>query len=183
MKRYWSEVTFLLDVLVTKTWNIDPDGVELMFTQGPVKIPDESRREERLRKRDTDEKKRILDAFKAAMKNPEAVPATSKTDMSVKLRQILFKWIEDFKKDRKFSRTKRNLTILVLTDGRWTGMERRPLAVDQTIIDFHDELKQTMGGFRPERPLSISFISFGHDSDAIFRLERLDKGLGEAGVP
>jgi hypothetical protein len=38
MLEYWSEAMFLLEILVTKTWNIDPDGVELMFTSGSVQV-------------------------------------------------------------------------------------------------------------------------------------------------
>jgi hypothetical protein len=179
MQKFWSEATFLLEILVAKTWNIDPNGVELMFTHGPVYIPGE-----RKKKKDADEKKRVIETFKAAMKDSKAMPTPgSKTDMSMKLRKILYQWIEDYKDSRKFKRKKSDLTVLVLTDGKWTGMERKPLAVDQTIKEFHDELKKTIGDFRPERQVSISFISFGHDSDAIYRLQRLDNDLGEEGVP
>jgi hypothetical protein len=172
MLEYWSEAMFLLEILVTKTWNIDPDGVELMFTNTSFEVKGEAKKKER-----------DLEEFKKAMTNPEVRPANWRTDMSVKLNDVLFKWLSRFKKNNLSGKPTNSLTVIVLTDGKWEGMASKPLEVDDMIVDFHARLRELVGAFQPKRPVSIQFVSFGHDPNAIYRLRRLDNDLGYRGVP
>jgi hypothetical protein len=177
MLEHWSEAVFLLDILVTKTWNIDPDGVELVFCHGGISVNGK-----RKKKSDAEERKRLLDDFHNAMSHPETKPTTAMTDMSTKLRELLSRWLKDYKYALQLNKDKRPLTIYILTDGIWKGMSSRALAVDETIKSFNDSLCEA-GPFQRKRPVSLQFISFGHDLNAISRLQRLDNDLGYEGVP
>jgi hypothetical protein len=118
------------------------------------------------------------------MNSLEAKPTTIwRTDMSIKLTDVLFEWLNEFERNRQQGRATKSLTIIVLTDGKREGMALKPLEVDDMIVRFHERLREVAGAFLPKRPVSISFISFGHDPNSIYRLRRLDNDLGYRGVP
>ena len=173
MASFWGQAAFLLDNLARKTWNIDPDGLELRFCFGDVKAQGK-RKSER-----TD-----VEKFMTAMKHRDALPGEGLTDMADTLRKILSEWVHEFEVLWKARRKHRDLTIIVLTDGRWQGMADH-FAVDDVIKNYHEDVLRAINGQKtfPTRPVSIGFISFGEDPDALHRLQRLDNDITWKGVP
>jgi hypothetical protein len=178
MGDFWDEAAELLEVLVMKAKGLDPDGMDLSFTSGPINV------------RNKDDEK----LFTEAMDNHNAKPNdTTPTDMSTPLGDILFSYLQDLKtgnksrdngnKKKKSSSSaneRRKLTVIIFTDGIWDGMDNKA-QVDNTIIDFSRELEKEVGRLQ-KRLVSIEFVQFGNDPDATHRLRHLDNDLRFSGV-
>lgn len=166
MEEHWSEVCFVLDRLVTISRNLDKDGMELRFTACDIKIDNVKGKEP--------------EKFQEVMLSRKARPEPLvDTDMAAVLGRILSDWIAEFKQSHKT----KDLTIIVLTDGKWEGMRLKPLAVDNKIVEFNETYSRIAGSNLRERAVSIQFVSFGQDEDALYRLMRLDDDLKFRGVP
>ena len=74
-----------------------------------------------------------------------------------------------------------SLTIVVLTDGLWAGMNNQNELEDK-IVEFHKSLEKAMDGMRGDRQVSIQFIQFGDNEEAKERLRRLDDDMPYRGV-
>ncbi|KAF7505103.1 hypothetical protein GJ744_001243 [Endocarpon pusillum] len=178
MAQFWDEAAMLLEVLTMKAKGLDPDGMDLSFTTGPVRIQNSN-----------DER-----GFTEAMDNDDATPNDmTPTDMSASLGAILDAYLQDLRgkrlKGTRESKKRRStnsgdndrkLTVIVFTDGRWEGMDRKD-QVDETIIDFSKALAKEVGNLQ-KRYVSIEFVQFGNDPDASHRLRHLDNDLKYAGV-
>jgi hypothetical protein len=159
MKPYWFEATYLLETLVMKAFGLDDNGMDLYFTAGTYKV----------------ENQKGKSKFKQAMNNKSFKPVQHfNTDMRASLSIILDKYL------REYRRTRKNLTIIVLTDGKWEGMVDKT-EVRNLIIKFAEESKGVIGGLK-HRPVSIEFIQFGNDADATYRLRQLDDNLKWDGI-
>ena len=66
--------------------------------------------------------------------------------------------------------------MIVLTDGLWRAMPTGS-EVEDLIIKFDKMLKEIRETELLTRPVSIEFVSFGSDADAIYRLRHLDNDL------
>src|ERR1700716_337625 len=134
MKPYWYEATYLLETLVWKAFGLDDNGMDLYFTAGSHKV----------------ENQKDKSKFKQAMDNKAFKPMRHfNTDMRASLSNILDKYLRDYR------RTRRNLTIIVLTDGRWEGMVDKN-EVRNLIIRFAGESKGVIGSLK-HRPASTEF--------------------------
>ena len=93
------------------------------------------------------------------------------TDMESRLGKILHKHITYLK---SFGSDKKDLTVIILTDGMWEGMlnKRR---LEDTITGFIKQSKD-FNSIR-KRSVSIQFVQFGKDPDATRRLQFLDDDL------
>ncbi len=153
----------VLEILTRKAQNLDKDGMELRFTNT-------SRSEAPSRGKE-------LERFKDAMASQEVRPNRPgwQTDMSAVLGDILTEWLE------RPGDSKKNMTIIVLTDGMWKGMDREE-AVYEKIIEFEMVKRNKIQNVR-KRPVSIQFVSFGNDAFALDRLNRLDNELKTKGIP
>jgi hypothetical protein len=163
MKDHWAEATELLEVLVKKAQYQDENGMDLFFTlgQGNVKGSNEPTR------------------FVKEMQEPNNSPRQfGHTDMNMKLGDILAKYLRELKPPY---RQQKNLTLIVLTDGKWEGTSNK-YEVEEKIVKFLKELIKIKGELQ-ERPVSIQFVRFGDDPDAVSRLRRLDNDLKWRGIP
>lgn len=160
MREEWFKVTFVLEKLAQKAAWIDKDGMDLEAVDGSEtkKIQEASLRQD----------------IKAFMESSRVKPRRdSSTDMSKKLGEALFNWLQGFQRD---SQNMKKLTLIILTDGRWTGMQN-PQGVEEVIVRFDKNLKLMAGNNLLKRCVSIQFISFGDDPDALYRLRHLDNDL------
>lgn len=164
MAPHWNNVKKLLFELVQKAQYVDDDGMDLKFTVSSTKFKASNK----------------LEAFqKELAKNDHVPPQHTDTNMSIVLGRILQQYLDSFKKDKT-----RRMTIIILTDGKWSGMNKK-LAVDEKIVEFSRRLKeqQPTNLEEDERRLSIQFVQFGKDPEATRRLKRLDDQLKYQGVP
>ncbi|KAH0565999.1 hypothetical protein GP486_000610 [Trichoglossum hirsutum] len=162
MADFWDEATFVLETLVMKAKGQDKDGMDLCFTGGPVTVYG----------RDNPSK------FGKAMEDPDAQPVPdNKTDM----REALGRIFAEYLRKVHLGHTPKYLTLIVLTDGIWAGLQNKYL-VEKTITTFLNRLRENIGDLE-HRPVSIQFIQFGRDPDATDRLWRLDNQLKYDDIP
>ena len=166
VKPHWSSMKGLLLLLVDKARYVDEDGMDLKFTTSSTKFVASNKPA----------------AFNKEIEKPQHHPPTqTQTNMSTVLGKILQEYLNMFKIKGDKTRKK---TIIILTDGKWAAMPDK-FAVDRKIVEFSKQLKD----LRPnsleedERRLSIQFVRFGDDHEAVRRLRRLDDRLKYQGVP
>jgi len=119
------------------------------------------------------------DPFQAAMRNPDAQPILGlHTDITKSFGEIFTDYLT---RARDTQRKVRNLTLIVLTDGRWVGLSHKE-GFKTMIVKFVKTLNDLLGDFR-QRPVSVQFVQFGRDPDATHRLWSLDNELKYDGIP
>ncbi|KAK4923681.1 hypothetical protein LTR66_016504, partial [Elasticomyces elasticus] len=91
---------------------------------------------------------------------------------------LLDGWLQQYSQRRMNNQKIRKLTILVLTNGLWTGIDPRK-SFKKTIIDFQDRLRGVLGTDLHDRIVSIELISFGNDPDALYNMRYLDNDFAE----
>jgi hypothetical protein len=164
MEDHWAEATELLDVLVKKAQYQDDNGMDLSFTLSQGKVDGSN----------------DPDAFMNQMQHQGNRPRKyGHTDMKTKLGRILFHYLGEVSKGQH-----KNLSVVVLTDGVWEGMNNKN-GVEEMVVNFINQLTKTkpFNGELLTLPVSIQFIRFGDDPEAISRLTRLDKDLKYRGIP
>lgn len=171
MAKFWKHATYLLRILVWRSLKLDEDGMELVFNNGK---PDRG-----LKPKGKGKKQKPEDFVKKmddAKPNPDG---KVKTNMKWGLESILGTHMKDHCDGDTL---KRGLTILVLTDGLWAANKDED--VDEYLASFIKTNPATRGwdgdsthDQSRRRPIGIQFIRFGHDPDAIRRLQRLDDEL------
>ena len=160
----WYEATYLLKTLVRKAAGQDEDGIGLVFTSGSVELTRKSRASD------------FGDAMAKA--RPQAGVLTN---MKERLGDIFTDYQKEGNAKLRSKGKKESMTLIIFTDGIWAGM-RNKNDVDQRIIHFVRRLEQKAEDYR-ERPFSIQFVQFGHDPDATWKLESLDRDLRWSGIP
>lgn len=179
---FWYEAVFVLETLYNKCRGTDEDGVDLYFTSTSDKVLG-AKGDAGLRK--------ISDKMWHSMVRPQI---EREGEMCGPLRRLLDEWLDDWNLGMQEFITraprsptkgaKKNLTVIVLTDGIWNAHRDNPLAVDEAIVAFNQRFKNVTKGILPDpRTVSIQFVSFGNDQAALARLRRLDDSLGQKGVP
>jgi hypothetical protein len=166
MLNYWDEAVYLLETLVMKAAGQDPNGMDLLFTHGDVKVSGKD------------------DAAKFRRAMTKAKPVENvpwHTNMSQSLGAILQDHLDEIEYKKRTRETIHSLTIVVLTDGIWEGMNDKD-DVRKKIIEFDSNLKAAKIGNLITRPVSIQFIQFGSDEDARELLRRLDDDMPYYGV-
>lgn len=165
MITHWGKVKFVLETLLLKAEGLDPDGVDLTFTLGDVKV--------------NPSKDKTIEKIMKKLDNDEAKPdSRSYTSMQTPLQQIFDEYL---RRPKTFDTKKNKITIIVLTDGIWKGMMNKE-EVNQTIVSFARKLEKKLGRPPKERPVSVEFVQFGKDPEATFRLKRLDNELKNEGI-
>jgi len=164
MREHWGAAKFLLEKLANKTANIDKDGVDLRFANHGESV--QGRKNEKA----TSWWKRSKNEMKS-----NAYPRDdSTTNMSEVLGIIVQPWFQEYEKTHTMPK---RLTIIVLTDGLWTGMSDHA-AMEKMLLQIDQNLKSISRiATLTTRPISIEFVSFGNDSEALYRLRYLDDGL------
>lgn len=163
MESHWGKVRFVLETLLLKAEGLDPDGVDLMFTLGKVKVDPT--------------KDKTIEKIMKKFDNTEAKPGPGCYTAMQRTLQLIFD--EYFKKSSTLKNNK--ITIIVLTDGLWAGTLNKE-EVNNTIVTFARKLEQHLGRAPTERPVSLEFVQFGKDPEATFRLKRLDNELKNEGI-
>ena len=166
MRKDWFQATYTLETLVMKAHGLDPDGMDLTFTTGKIKV----------------EGKEEPKAFVQAMKDgyPKEHVATN---MVESLSKILNEYIRKLRSRDQTSSSTNTVTLIVLTDGLWDGTTQKE-HVKEKIVEFLQELERLRLNNIEFRPFSIEFVQFGHDADATRRLKDLDNFLRKkAGSP
>ncbi|KAL8698877.1 MAG: hypothetical protein Q9201_006328 [Fulgogasparrea decipioides] len=157
MKNDWFQATYLLETLVMKAFGQDPDGMDLSFTTGSVKIQQQEK----------------SSVFVNKMKQGYPKPGVG-TNMVESLSKIFDQYLTRLRSSK--SRTK-DVTLIVLTDGLWSGTTRKD-GVKDKIVELLAGLDRVNHNMK-HRPFSIEFVQFGFDEDATRRLKDLDNFLRE----
>lgn len=155
MKADWYRATYLLETMVMKAFAQDPDGMDLNFTTGTVRIEQEEK----------------SSVFVNKMKQGYPKPGVG-TNMVESLGKIFNQYLNRLRLTR--GQTK-DVTLIVLTDGLWSGTARKE-DVKEKIVDFLKSLDRLNHSMK-HRPFSIEFVRFGGDHDAKIRLKDLDNFL------
>ncbi|OAL52684.1 hypothetical protein IQ07DRAFT_380692 [Pyrenochaeta sp. DS3sAY3a] len=163
---HWDEATFLLETLVMKAHDQDPDGPDLAFMNDSRNLT---------RQRDAKEFRKLMN--KAQPRKDGGVH----TNIKKSLERIFHIYLETVQCTHTKTRVN-SLTIIILTDGLWEGMVNDQDAVIPLIQKFYRQLKHDMDGKLRERQVSIQFVQFGNDQEARERLRRLDDDLPYLGI-
>ena len=159
MMEHWDHATLLLEELVERANGLDKNGVDAFFTCGDDKV-----------QKTSDGSK-----FRKAMLSSGVEPQEGvETDMEDALAKIFQDHLEYLRSPWGQTK-KKHLTIYILTDGIWKGTIKKTVINDK-IADFLQQVTSHVGTI-PKKPATISFIQFGHDPDATYRLQYLDDDL------
>lgn len=154
MAPHWAHAEKVLEVLVDKLWDLDKDGIDLYFTLGQEELENGKNPKD----------------FKDKMSRAEPQPGSAfHTDMEEGIGHVLSKHVPTMRY------TKKNLTLIIFTDGIWSGTSN-PDAVRDKIVHFVKEVHEIYGRHR-KRSLTFQFVQFGFDNEARDRLQYLDNVL------
>ncbi|KAL9032270.1 MAG: hypothetical protein Q9214_008038, partial [Letrouitia sp. 1 TL-2023] len=159
MRSDWFQATYLLETLVLKAFGQDPDGMDLNFTTGTVKV----------------EQNEDASVFADKMKHGYPKSGVS-TNILDSLGKIFNQYLN---RVRTLRHQTNDVTLIVLTNGLWAGTTQKE-AVKDKVIEFLEELDRLHHNMK-HRPFSIEFVQFGNDKDASRRLKDLDNFLRKTG--
>ena len=159
MSQYWAEATNLIDTLMMKVEGLDDNGVDFYVTDNTVTVSN------------TKSKREIKNAMVRA--EPNELPLG--TDMNAALGGIFQEHFYEQESNKNYGKTLRKMTLIVLTDGIWSGTPEED-AVENQIVQFVNSMTEIYGVMEV-RPCTIQFIQFGEDAHATERLRRLDDDL------
>lgn len=166
MADHWAEAIYLLDALAMKASRQDEDGMDLCFTHGNVSTKGGKKPGTMIDK----------------MKDPSARPDAHRgcrTDIRKKLGVLFRDYLSNVEKKGSGIR---KLVVIIFTDGKWEAMTNKH-DIERTIVEFVDKLKAAQNGYLDDRQVSFSFIRFGDDEEAKYRLRRLDDELIFQDIP
>lgn len=152
MKPHEAEVKRILGILAYLLKDADPDGMELYFTGAPGKLKSK-------------DPSKLIERFLA--NKPKGL-----TDIRIRFDSIIDRYIERMDKSwfRKKIKPIRSLNIYVLTNGIWQPNVDLAPSINRLLANLGEE------GWKYQ--VGIQFISFGHDSEALKRLEKIDNRVG-----
>jgi hypothetical protein len=162
MAEHWDAATYLLETLVLKAHGQDPDGPDLAFFNDSAKV----------------ERGRQASDFRKKM---ESVRPRQHTNITTALKPIFQHYLGIVKRSYTKSLV-RSLTIIILTDGLWQGVDDHD-EINTEIEMFYKNLEKEMGYDLRHRQVSIQFIQLGDDDEARERLRRLDDDTPYRGIP
>ncbi|KAL8946445.1 MAG: hypothetical protein Q9222_007160 [Ikaeria aurantiellina] len=143
MKPHWAGAKFLLKVLAQKAAGQDDNGLDLSFTLGSTKLQNQ---------------KSNSDKWEKAMEKAEPMDG-ARTNMKKSLGDIFADFLSHIQHQKRYHPTKspKNMTLVVLTDGLWTGMGTNQNAVNDIVVNFINQLRKLVGELI-DRPFSIEDI-------------------------
>jgi len=140
MEDLWAEATFLLEVLVMKAKHLDKDGMDLYFTTGQPGVLKSNKH--------TD--------FAKIMNQDQYKPTVGKrTNMKQIIERLLREYLHNVEGQGVKNPGLKDLTIIVLTDGKWEGMADSK-DVETAIKSFDDDWKSVRGKEVKRRPVGKS---------------------------
>ena len=163
MAAHWANAIFLLTTLVMKANGVDDNGMDLSFTNGPVKLKDSN-----------DHAK-----FEAKMRQNYGKPLNNGgnptfTNILKPFEEMMNDYTQRVSVAVKFGKSVEELTVIVLTDGLWDAIHDDYQSVSKKIIAFQNRLKELQGGSLIDRQVTFEFIRFGNNPKALERLKYLD---------
>ncbi|KAJ0103838.1 uncharacterized protein J7T55_000466 [Diaporthe amygdali] len=194
MAEHWIYARELLSVLVAFLYGQDDDGIDLYFTSsselvGTFHEPKQffqemnnhcpSHGSHREFKAGQTSIQDLQSDFIPSDSIPRATTTSTASSNEVNenithvLDGILGNWSSNFIKKEK-----KKLTLIILTDGIWSGVRNKGTVKGGIVHAV--ERAQNQGALRKqigERGLSIQFVRFGHDEEAIAKLEHMDNNL------
>ncbi|CCF32620.1 hypothetical protein CH063_04970 [Colletotrichum higginsianum] len=187
MASHWLQVTHLLEVLVWRSLGYDDNGMELYFTD-PDTDPRATVTESCLQQ--------VEDFTKAMMFAQPDEPKSPTQAVNTTIVPELARIINRYTRAKASKRPPRKKTIIILTDGIWNGMQMEHTidiylrSIIHELRDLHGDLSYIRPGKSQEqvdistiRPVTIQFVQFGHDMNAVERLRRLDDDMRLYGCP
>ncbi|GJC96688.1 protein kinase domain-containing protein [Colletotrichum higginsianum] len=187
MASHWLQVTHLLEVLVWRSLGYDDNGMELYFTD-PDTDPRATVTESCLQQ--------VEDFTKAMMFAQPDEPKSPTQAVNTTIVPELARIINRYTRAKASKRPPRKKTIIILTDGIWNGMQMEHTidiylrSIIHELRDLHGDLSYIQPGKSQEqvdistiRPVTIQFVQFGHDMNAVERLRRLDDDMRLYGCP
>jgi hypothetical protein len=156
MAKYWDNVVNVFEALSYIVKGTDNDGLDLFFTIS-------GRSSTRVK-----ETSKLIPQVKGQKRHSQE----AKNDIDFRLTEILQPRTERLNKGGFFGiRKPKPLSLYILTDGMWDFED----AAQEPIINAVQKLSDARKG---RKEIGIQFISFGNNTDALRRLEHLDRGLG-----
>lgn len=160
------DVTHTVACLACKLFDFDSDGLDFEFMVGDRKIRNEKNIET------------ILDALKREAPHPhdgqEVAP-----DVATDLNRVFMRYRDRLEKHSRLHRPvdqHKDMTVLLVTNGLWTGNGSQEEKVEREIIKIIDYLikvsKTTILS-----SFSIEFVAFGNDDRAIKAFKHWDDDL------
>lgn len=125
MEDYWFEAQYLLETLVMKAKGQDKNGMDLSFTRGTVVLESSNDPAKFLKKMDERGAKPVKGWH---------------TDLSLPLEKILSSYLTEFKRTKSTDDIKK-FALLILTDGKWEGMQDKE-GVARVIVDFAQKMEK-----------------------------------------
>ncbi|KAH6656535.1 hypothetical protein BKA67DRAFT_531800 [Truncatella angustata] len=196
MQKHWMFARDLLVVLTAFLYGQDDDGMDLYFTSRRQKVGtyeepkdffEEMGRNKPQRaakgqpSSEPPSMARIPSMYKTTPPRTNTHATTSSTasnelnaeDIRDSLREILDNW-----GSRQFKKKGKKLTLIIFTDGIWNDVKQKQ-SVSRQIVSLLEWWldKNTHKEQLENRGLSIQFVRFGNDTDAIEELDRMDKNL------
>lgn len=210
MAEHWIYARDLVSVLVAFLYGQDDDGIDLYFTSSsqlvgtfhePKQFFEEMNkyRPSNGSQQNVSGTQNLAKDTKSGFIAPDSIPraATASTASSNELSEnindvlygILRNWSNRFTKkeeEKLTKKEKKKLTLIVLTDGVWAGVDKKGIVANgivyavETAQNRGGSLKKELG----QRGLSIQFVRFGNDEEAIAELDYMDNSLrGTDGQP
>jgi hypothetical protein len=158
MSKHWGLVAETMKALLSLIRDLDDDGFEIRFT--------------------CDSSHSFFGRNSGARLEKSLQLERPRSDMHTDMRMVLGEIFDEYVRRKlpySMSSNHRNMTIIVLTDGVWDGMAD-PRHVRGKIVRFVRRVRDIRGDF-VERPVSIQFIQFGNDPQAVRMLQYLDDDL------
>lgn len=156
MKKHRKDVRKTFEALAYLVKNLDPDGIELHFTNS-TRVGHETHRKRLLR---------MLDKVDFDGESMMEITLASVLESNTNKR-----WSASFL-NREKSKGK---SVIVLTDGMWHG-------ADDSLCGVPDVIKQKIKEIGGRSKLGIQFIQFGDDGVGSWRLNQLDNELKKYGI-
>lgn len=168
MTEHWSSAVNIVELIVDRARDFDPNGVDFYVTNF-VTDPDV-----------TVNGQKDFAVIKKAMDMAAPKPEYA-TDMAGQLGALFASIMTNLKVQQRRSIDPRKMTFFILTDGIWSGTENRD-AVGDKIVSFVQRAFKILGDLE-DRAVSIQFIQFGRDEQATKDLKRLDDELSDEAIP
>jgi hypothetical protein len=158
MEQYWTDVADLVEAVFRGVSAIDKTAFDLNFVFKDKRIIEQTHY------------KKIRKAMEDCKPRSEFGP----TNILSQLERVF----TEYKRRVKPGHDAELMTLLVVSDGLWHGMDGKERGeVDTMILDFIKDIMKSLSDQMHRRPFSIEFIQFGDDEAAKQMFTHLDNEL------
>jgi len=152
---HWPDVEKVFGILVYMSKTLDPNGLDLYFTQSREKFHEKHSTQ-----------------LVAIARKRMATKEKGLSDMSTRLEHILEEYISSLKRGQRTGVGKvPHLSIYIFTDGIWTPSCDIVPIIKKTVMAM-------VGLGLSKKQVGLQFISFGNSADGLGRMRLVDDHLG-----